>query len=158
MAYMLTTNSPFSHTPANAARSIASAHRRIGTAAFSQKLEAQRTLTDPEAIAESEAQIEKEKTAYKRAREFVAQALVYPLLKEMRQSGDAWGPFAQGKHEKAFAWLIDERIASTIVDSKNFSVVDRVAESLLDRPVRLSAVLAERARDAASQVQAENGL
>jgi len=139
-------------TPANSARSIASAHRRPGTAAFRARLDAERALTDPAEIAEARDRHTKEKAALKTAREFVAQALVQPMLKEARESNQAWGPFAPGKHEKAFAWLIDEGIAKSIVEAKNFPLVDRVAESLLSRPVRLSAVLAERSGYAGAQL------
>ncbi|MEQ9616439.1 MAG: hypothetical protein RLN60_00215 [Phycisphaerales bacterium] len=134
-------------TPANAARSIASADRRPGTASFRERLEAERALTDPADIAKARARRELEARSKEHAKEFVAQALVYPMLKEARESDLAWGPFKPGKHEKALSWLIDERAAQNIVGAKNFSLVDRVAESLVETSVRLSKVLADREGD-----------
>ena len=136
------------YTPANSAVSAESASRRPGTRSFAERLEAERALTDPEAIAEAEARRELEAGAREKAEDFVAQALVYPMLKEARDSENAWGPFKPGRHEKAFSWLIDERVAKNIVGAKNFPLVDRVAQSLIQTPVRLGQVAAERAGDA----------
>lgn len=119
------TNALSAYTPANAARSLASETRRPGASAFAEELRAQSTPADPKAVAEVEA------SAREKAEAFVAQALVQPVLKEMRSSSDAWGPFKPGQHEQSFSWLIDERIAQNIVSSENFPVVDRIAESLL---------------------------
>jgi len=65
------------------------------------------------------------------AEEFVATALVQPVLKELRESSTAWGPFAPGSHEKSFGFLLDAHIAGRIVQAKGFELVDIVARNLL---------------------------
>lgn len=65
------------------------------------------------------------------AEEFVATALVQPVLKELRESSTAWGPFAPGSHEKSFGFLFDSHIAGRIVQAKGFELVDIVARNLL---------------------------
>lgn len=134
------------YTPANASVSIDSSSRRPGTKAFAERLAREASLTDPEAIAEAETRRTMEADAYEKAKEFVAQSLVQPLLKQLRESNNAWGPFKPGQHEKSFSWLIDEQISNRIVDSKNFPVVDRVAETLMN--------VDARRRDAAARIMA----
>lgn len=73
------------------------------------------------------------------AEEFVAGALIFPILKELRASNNAWGPFAPGKHEEMFASLLDGEIASRIVRASNFPLVDRLARDLLRAESRRSA-------------------
>ena len=65
------------------------------------------------------------------AEEFVAGALVLPVLKQLRETSSAWGPFAPGQHEKTFGGLLDQEIASRIVQASNFGLVDRLAHDLL---------------------------
>ena len=65
------------------------------------------------------------------AEEFVASSLIFPILKELRQSNNAWGPFAQGRHEETFGAMLDIEIASQIVRASNFPLVDRLARDLL---------------------------
>ena len=47
---------------------------------------------------------------------------------------DAAPPFNRGKHEELFGSLMDQAIATRIVRSSNFPIVDRVAEQLLAPP------------------------
>lgn len=66
------------------------------------------------------------------AEQFVAQALVEPILARFRASGDAVPPFAPGDSEKAFRPLLDAQIAQRIVRSQNFPIVEAVARRLLE--------------------------
>lgn len=67
------------------------------------------------------------------AQEFVAMALIQPVLKQLRQSNQAAAPFAPGAHEKTFGAMLDSEIAKRIVQAKQFPLVDAVAESLTKR-------------------------
>lgn len=65
------------------------------------------------------------------AEEFVAQALVLPILKEVRESNTAPPPFGPGPYEKNIGSLFDAEIASRMVKAQRFSIVDAVARNLL---------------------------
>lgn len=65
------------------------------------------------------------------AEAFVGDALVLPILKQVRESADAAPPFNRGKHEEMFAPLMDQAIATEIVRSENFPLVDRIAQQML---------------------------
>lgn len=73
--------------------------------------------------------------AYARARsaaeEFVAQSLVLPVLKSLREQNAASPPFAPGAYEKTISPLYDLEVASRIVRAKRFPIVDAVARNLL---------------------------
>jgi len=56
---------------------------------------------------------------------------VLPVLKQLRETNSAWGPFAPGRHEKTFGALLDSEIASKIVKASGFGLVDRLAHDLL---------------------------
>lgn len=69
-----------------------------------------------------------------RAREaaegFVAQALVLPVLRQLRSSNQASAPFAPGAYERQFAGLLDQDIAQRIVRARGFGLVDTVVARL----------------------------
>lgn len=73
-----------------------------------------------------------EKTSREAAEEFVAQALVQPVLKQMRAMNQASPPFAPGPYEKTFAAMLDAEVAKHIVRARRFPVVDAVARQLLE--------------------------
>ncbi len=72
-----------------------------------------------------------EEKARAAAEEFVATSLVLPVLKQLRETNEAWGPFKPGRHEKVFGDMFDGEIASQIVSAQNFPLVDRLARDLL---------------------------
>lgn len=65
------------------------------------------------------------------AEEFVAMALVQPILASARESTNAAPPFAPGDAERRFGFLLDQRYAHEIVRSQNFPLVDAVTRQLL---------------------------
>ncbi|MBL8746636.1 MAG: hypothetical protein JNK58_09810 [Phycisphaerae bacterium] len=73
------------------------------------------------------------------AEEFVAQSLVLPILKSIRDQNQAAPPFGPGPYEKNIASLFDIEIASRMVRSQRFEIVDAVARNLL-RESRFSAL------------------
>lgn len=72
-----------------------------------------------------------EDLARRSAEEFVAQALVLPVLKGLREASEAAPPFAPGAYEKNIGSLHDMEIASRLVRSQRFPIVDAVARNLL---------------------------
>ncbi len=64
------------------------------------------------------------------AEELVSISLVQPILKELRDTNRATGPFAPGAGEKAFGPLLDAAMAKQIVSAQGFNVVDAVAEKM----------------------------
>ncbi len=72
-----------------------------------------------------------EQKARAAAEEFVATALVKPVLARMREGSQAAAPFAPGPYEKQFGPLIDNEIAKRLVQASRFDVVDAVARNLL---------------------------
>lgn len=64
------------------------------------------------------------------AQELVSIALVQPILKELRDTNQAAGPFAPGAAEKAFGPLLDAAMAKQIVSGQGFDVVDAVATKI----------------------------
>lgn len=77
-----------------------------------------------------------EQRARSAAEEFVAQALVFPILKLMRETNQAAAPFAPGDYEKSIGSLHDVETAARIVRASNFPLVDAVARNLLKRQER----------------------
>lgn len=65
------------------------------------------------------------------AEDFVAQALVKPVLSMIREHSQAAEPFAPTRAEKAFGGLMDEQIARGVVRASNFPLVDRLAQDLM---------------------------
>lgn len=78
---------------------------------------------------------EREQTPEQRARtgaeQLVAQALVNPMLKQMRQSSQAAPPFAPSQAEKSFRGLMDAELSQRMVRSGNWALVDRLAQDML---------------------------
>lgn len=68
------------------------------------------------------------------AEEFVAQSLVLPILKSIREQNQASEPFAPGDYERTIGGLFDLEIATRIVRSRRFPIVDAVARNLLREP------------------------
>ena len=69
-------------------------------------------------------------TARRAAEQFVAQALVRPVLAQMRSTSMAAAPFAPGPYEKQFGPMVDNVVAENIVKSKQFGIVDAVARAM----------------------------
>lgn len=67
------------------------------------------------------------------AADFVAAALVEPVLKELRSNAHAAAPFAPGPGEKQFRGLLDAQIARRITRAAHFPLVDHLAQVLLNR-------------------------
>lgn len=67
------------------------------------------------------------------AEEFVAMALVQPVLKQLRESNNTPPPFGPTDGEKKFGAVLDTEVAKRIVRASGFPLVDRVASSLLER-------------------------
>lgn len=67
------------------------------------------------------------------ARSLTAQTLVLPILKELRASSTAWGPFAAGDAEKAFRPMLDLEIADRIAASPRLPVARMIEERLVAR-------------------------
>ena len=67
------------------------------------------------------------------AEQFVAIALVQPVLKQFRESSTAAPPFAPTQAEKQFQSLADAQLAERLVRAQNFPLVDRLAQTLLAR-------------------------
>jgi hypothetical protein len=70
------------------------------------------------------------------AEQFIAQTLILPLLKQLRESNHAAPPFAPTSGEKQFAALQDAETAQRIAHATRFPLVDRVARDLLRRAGR----------------------
>lgn len=64
------------------------------------------------------------------AEEFVAQALVKPVLAQLRSTNQATGPFAPGPYEKQLGPLVDNMVAERIVKSQRFPIVEAVEKQL----------------------------
>lgn len=64
------------------------------------------------------------------AEEFVASSLIFPVLKQLRESNQAWGPFAPGRHEQMFSSLLDGEVASQIARASSFPLVEQLARDL----------------------------
>lgn len=67
------------------------------------------------------------------AEQFVAIALVQPILKQFRESSQAAPPFAPTQGEKQFQSLADAQLAERLVRAQRFPLVDRIAETLRSR-------------------------
>jgi len=85
-----------------------------------------------------------EQKARAAAEEFVAAALVKPVLSRMREGSQAAAPFAPGPYEKQFGPLIDNEIAKRLVQASRFDVVDAVARNLLKQSGWSSAAIDTR--------------
>lgn len=65
------------------------------------------------------------------AQQFVAVALVQPLLAQLRATNQAAAPFAPSNAEKQFRGMMDAQRSQEMVRAANFPVVDAVARSLM---------------------------
>jgi len=85
------------------------------------------------------------------ARALTAQALVAPILKELRANSNAWGPFAAGDAEKSFGPMLDLAIADRIAASPRLGVATILEERLRAReaPARSAPGAASARADAA---------
>ena len=64
------------------------------------------------------------------AEEFIAMALVQPILAQLRETNQAAGPFAPGDVEKRFGPMLDAEIAHRMVKSSRWGLVDAVTARL----------------------------
>ncbi|MCB9838830.1 MAG: hypothetical protein H6813_05785 [Phycisphaeraceae bacterium] len=67
------------------------------------------------------------------AQEFIAIALVQPVLAQLRETNQAAAPFAPGDVEKRFGPLLDAEIAHRMVRSSGWGLVDAVESRLTQR-------------------------
>lgn len=95
----------------------------VRTRSFVGALQEASEIEDPQERAEAEARAT--------AEEFVAVALVQPLLEQLRESNNAWGPFKPGAHEKQFGAMLDAEYASRIARASGYGLVDRLSRDLL---------------------------
>jgi hypothetical protein len=65
------------------------------------------------------------------AEEFVAQSLVLPILKSIREQNQAAPPFGPGPYEQNIGSLFDMEVATRLVKAQRFPIVDAVARNLL---------------------------
>lgn len=72
-----------------------------------------------------------EQKARQAAEEFVASALVKPVLQQLRESNHAEAPFAPGPYEKQFGPMIDNEIAKNMVRSRGWGIADAVERQLM---------------------------
>ncbi|GAB4544225.1 MAG: hypothetical protein Tsb0013_01160 [Phycisphaerales bacterium] len=110
---------------ASASERVRTALSSIGgvrTGSFVESLRDAEQRGDPADRAEAQARAT--------AQEFVAVALVQPILAQLRESNNAWGPFAPGAHEKQFGALLDAEYASRIARASGYALVDRLASDL----------------------------
>lgn len=77
--------------------------------------------------------VDAKKQAAEAARDFVAIALVQPVLAQMRAHNQAAPPFAPGPAEKQFGAIVDAQIARQIVRKSGYALVDRIAADLSKR-------------------------
>lgn len=94
----------------------------VRTRSFVDALQQASTETDTEKRLDAEARAT--------AEEFVAVALVQPLLAQLRSSNNAWGPFKPGAHEKQFGAMLDAEYASRIARASGYPLVDSLARDL----------------------------
>jgi Rod binding domain-containing protein len=67
------------------------------------------------------------------AQDFVAIALVQPVLKQLRDSDRTPAPFGPGPGEKQFRQIADGAFARQLVRKSNWGLVDRISKMLLDK-------------------------
>ncbi|MBX3357572.1 MAG: hypothetical protein KF745_04005 [Phycisphaeraceae bacterium] len=79
-----------------------------------------------------------EQQARESAEEFVAIALVQPVLTHLRNTNNAASPFQPTSAEKNFRGFADAQVARQIVRTKQFPLVDRVAQQILDHVTKRS--------------------
>lgn len=85
------------------------------------------------ALARAEAGETGEGEAREAAEQLVAASLVGPVLKSLRESTGAAGPFAPGSGERMFRELQDAVLAQRLVKSAQWPLVDTLAQRMLRR-------------------------
>ncbi|CAG0995128.1 hypothetical protein PHYC_02515 [Phycisphaerales bacterium] len=65
------------------------------------------------------------------AEQLIANSLVAPVLKSLRESNGAAAPFAPGPGERTFRAMMDDMVAQRMVKSTHWSLVDSVARRVL---------------------------
>ncbi len=74
-----------------------------------------------------------EAAARNAAEQLVAITLVQPVLAQLRETNTAAPPFGPTAAEKQFGSMMDARVAQDIVHGSRFPLVDRLANSMLER-------------------------
>lgn len=120
-----------SGTPALGGFAFDTALARAGSTGRLQ--DSQRQFADVMSIAERRpgAAAPTEEAAREAAENFVALTLVQPVLDLVRETSEAAEPFKPTQAEQQFGGLLDARIASDLVKSARFPLVDRLARDLL---------------------------
>lgn len=67
------------------------------------------------------------------AQDFVAAALVEPILKQLRETNHAAPPFAPTSGEKSFRQIADSQLSRQLVRKADWPVVKTLAQNLLDK-------------------------
>src|SRR5262245_28078632 len=67
------------------------------------------------------------------AQDFVATALVQPVLKQLRESNQAAEPFKPNAAERSFRTMLDNALAARITRSSNWPLVQRVVDQFQAR-------------------------
>lgn len=127
------------HSPARASHADAlqgSRAERLSVAGVSAS--DARRLDDQRMFAEILAQHDRQPTtpeqrARKSAEDFVAQALVQPLLARLRESSQAGPPFGPGPGQRAFQGMIDASFAQKLVRNQRWDLVARIEQRLVER-------------------------
>jgi len=76
---------------------------------------------------------QRDDTITKAARALTAQALVLPILKELRGGSLAWGPFKASDAEKSFGPMLDTALADRIAASPRLPVAAAIEARLRAR-------------------------
>ncbi len=79
------------------------------------------------------AQAKRDEQIHAAAQAITSQALVLPILRELRAGSLAWGPFRANEAEKGFAPLLDQAIADRIASSPRLGVAERIEARLRAR-------------------------
>ena len=74
------------------------------------------------------------------ARQFVGQAFLVPLLKEVRESTSAHGMFAPGAAEKRFGPIVDHQMADALMTKLDLDVVAKIRQDLINKETQKTEV------------------
>lgn len=86
-----------------------------------------------ESFSQMLARADREASIRHAARALTAQALVAPILKELRANSTAWGPFRAGDAERTFGPMLDLAMADRIASSPRLGVAERIEARLRAR-------------------------
>ncbi len=67
------------------------------------------------------------------AQQFVAVALVQPILKQLRDANRTPAPFGPGQGEKMMGSLADAQVAQAMVRRADWAIVDRIERTLIEK-------------------------